>query len=176
MSDHRTKSFFQRHWIWAWPTGCMLPVVVLVGGSWLIVQQTASSIRGTDLYQMTVEKVRSDSRAIEFLGLPIELIRQPRGAVDERSPSGRGRITIPISGSKRTGYVRVEAKRENGDWVLTDLHIDAAENDKTEDKETEHLQMIPLPEPEEKTDEDQSTSSNPTDDENFGMGTALSLW
>lgn len=103
--------------------------VVLFGGG--IFYFVMNLLKSSDAYAMAMETLRSDSRAVELLGEPIEDGMFPMGSVETSGSSGYADLTISVSGPKGSGKLYVLANKWMDDWrpeemvlVVGEMEID----------------------------------------------------
>jgi hypothetical protein len=81
-------------------------------------------IKASQVYQRSVAEARASSEVIGSLGQPITVGWFSSGEITQ-STNGTGwaRLTIPLSGPKGKGILKVEAGRLAGRWRLSTLQF-----------------------------------------------------
>lgn len=115
--------WFQRNWKWALPLGCGTMVVLFLSVTVGLAFVVFASLRSSDAYAGAMERVRAHPEAIEALGAPIEAGWLVTGNISVSGPSGNAQLAIPVTGSKGTGAVYVNATKEAGVWVYERLEL-----------------------------------------------------
>ena len=88
-------------------------VSILGGGAFLLAMNA-------DVYQDAVAMAKTDPRAIELLGEPIETGWQFNGNISTNNSGGEAIFSVPISGPKGSGRLEVEAERVGGEVEVRD--------------------------------------------------------
>ena len=98
---------------------------------------------------MAVEEVKSNPRAAEVLGQPVECSRSVRGVANETD--GIAALSFEVQGPKGKGVVAVEGKKTQGQWGVTLLELQPAGGGShlalTADIETDTPKFDPAAEP-----------------------------
>jgi hypothetical protein len=111
-----------RIWMIVGAVGC-LGVLVLgafVAGLGFVI---FGSMRSSGAYQEAMRTLRSDPRAIEALGQPIEEGWFVTGSVNVSGPSGEASLAIPVSGPRGKGRLYVESLKRGGLWRMRLLEL-----------------------------------------------------
>lgn len=125
------SSWWSRNWGWCLGCGCFLPVLAIAGILTATVWMTKNWIGSNDAIQTAMERLRSDPRAIEALGEPIEP-RIWRNNTSFNLNIGNDdstlETTLHIAGPKGEGRIEIEARQPSGSdtWRLERLllHLD----------------------------------------------------
>jgi hypothetical protein len=81
-------------------------------------------IKSSQVYQRSVAEARTSSEVIEIIGQPINVGWFSSGEITQSSNgTGQARLTIPLSGSKGNGVLKVEAGRVAGRWRFSILQF-----------------------------------------------------
>ena len=113
-----TKSWWRRHWILMLVVGCVLLVVLFVGGIGGAIALGLRMMKRSDAAQLAGQQVRASAAVAEKLGSPIEEGWYAMGNINMSDGGGTAALSFPISGPKDEGTVYVEATRSMGKWSL----------------------------------------------------------
>jgi hypothetical protein len=95
-------------------------VVVAIGCFFALV----GFIRNSDVCQLAVQQVQSNSTAVERLGIPIREGLFVSGSIATTGPSGHADVSIPVSGPKAKGTLYAVATKSGGEWKFERLRLD----------------------------------------------------
>lgn len=103
----------------------ILAVAVLAGislfaGIFLFVMKLMTS---NGAYQGALEKARKNPEVLAILGEPIEPGMFTSGSINTHNDSGRANLSIPVSGPKGSGTIRVVAEMQLGVWTFSRLDL-----------------------------------------------------
>ena len=96
--------------------------ILLFGGG--IFYFVMSLLKSSGAYEMAMETLRNNSRAIELLGEPIEDGMFPMGSVETSGSSGYADLSISVSGPKASGKLYVLANKWMEDWRAEHLVLE----------------------------------------------------
>ncbi len=86
-----------------------------------------SLMRQSDAYQLALAKAKASPQVQRILGQPIEAGWFFTGSIqvssDSTGSSGSANLSIPLSGPKNRGVLYAVAKKQNGEWVFTELAL-----------------------------------------------------
>lgn len=99
---------------------CLFLFVAFVGGILFFV---FSLLRSNGAYQGALERARKSPEAIVALGEPMEDGYFMSGNISTSNDSGRASLSIPLSGPKGKGTLRVEAIMQVGVWKFSRLNL-----------------------------------------------------
>lgn len=118
-----TRSWWQRHWPWAVPTGCvaLLALMAVFSGSIYIV--VASFIKSSDAYQTAVQRAENSAQVVSALGTPVTEGWFITGNINLAGTSGNANLAIPITGPKGKAKVYVVADKSEGVWRYSTLKV-----------------------------------------------------
>lgn len=158
------SSWWSRNWGWCLGCGCFLPVLAIAGILTATVWMTKNWIGSNDAIQTAMERLRSDPRAIEALGEPIEP-RIWRNNTSFNLNIGNDdstlETTLHIAGPKGEGRIEIEARQPSGSdtWRLERLLLHLDDQD-------EPIDLLAAPEPGAAGSEDTARRSDPS----FSLG------
>ncbi len=125
MTDEASPSWFERHWKWLVPAGCLGLVLAAVAWGVFIVLFVFAGMKTSGVYQDAVAALRASPEAVAALGEPIETGWWLMGSIDVTGPSGRADIAFPVSGPEGSGRLYVVGTKSAGEWTLSRLELDA---------------------------------------------------
>jgi len=99
---------------------CLFLFVAFIGGILFFV---FSLLKSNGAYQGALERTRKNAEAIVALGEPMEDGYFMSGNISTSNDSGRASLSIPISGPKGSGTLRVEADMQLGVWKFSRLDL-----------------------------------------------------
>ena len=107
--------------LWAiWAVVIYLGVIVLSGA---IFGGVFYALRHSDAYELGVSRLQSSADAIAVLGTPIET-GFPLGSISSHGASGRAVLNFSVTGPKASGWIYLEATKQDGVWSLKTLRLD----------------------------------------------------
>jgi hypothetical protein len=109
----------QRKWIL--PAGIAASLVLLAACIALVLYFVSALMKSSDVYQQAVAIARADPQVTQALGLPIEEGFFASGSIETSGPSGKAALAIPVSGSKGSGTIFLEARESVGEWSFSKL-------------------------------------------------------
>jgi hypothetical protein len=84
-------------------------------------------IKSSQVYQVSVSEARASSEVIGSLGQPVNVGWFTSGEITQASNgTGRAKLTIPLSGPKGRGMIKVEAGRLAGRWRFSTIQFISA--------------------------------------------------
>lgn len=130
MPEPQQRSWFGRNWKWLVPVGCLLPIVVCGGGIVALVFFGLSVLKNTAPYKDGVAKAKANPAVVAALGEPIEGGSMVGGTFNVRNVNGQESgdvdLTIPLTGPKGTGTLRVVGKADAGKWTYSTMEVTIA--------------------------------------------------
>lgn len=99
-------------------------VVMVVGFVAAIVFFAFGAIKSSDVYQQAITKARSHAVVKRELGEPIEPGWLVSGNINVGNDSGNADLSIPVSGSKKSGTVYASAIKNHGKWDFSTLEVE----------------------------------------------------
>lgn len=127
------RSWWGRHWKWAVPVVCVVPLLCCGGLGTAIVALVFGVIKSSDPYTESLAIVQANALAKEELGEPIEAGWFVTGNIQVSGSSGHADISYSVSGNKGSGHVYVVARKDGGDWQYTTLTLTIEGSPQTHD-------------------------------------------
>lgn len=124
MTERGERSWWSRNWGWAVGgccLGCLVIPVLLVA---LFGVGIFTFIRSAGPTDEALALVRANPEAVEALGEPLDTGWWIMGRVDVSGDSGEADLTVPVSGPRGEGKLRIEARRRDGEWEFERLDLD----------------------------------------------------
>ncbi len=126
------NSWLSRNWGWCLGCGCLLPVLVISGIIAATVWTTKNWIGSNPAMEAAMGRLRSDPRAIEALGEPIETrVWRENTSLNLKLGDDNDstlETTLSVAGPKGQGRIEIEARQPRGSdtWNLERLllHLD----------------------------------------------------
>jgi len=118
-------SWFSRNWVWLLLSGIVGSCCLCGGGVGGIVMLGVSVLKGSEPYQMALDRVRNDPEVQEAIGQPIEEASfMPMGNFEQKNSSGKAEFQFDVSGPKGKAHVQTRAVMDDGKWTTTELEVD----------------------------------------------------
>lgn len=117
-----TRSWIERHPLWKIPVGCLtlLLLMAVFGAVALII--ISGTFRSSDVYKQAVSQATGNVQVREQIGEPIKAGWFIFGELKYAGDSGHANFSIPISGPRARGSIRVIAHKD-GVWRFTCLLV-----------------------------------------------------
>jgi hypothetical protein len=116
-------SWLGRNWKWLLPLGCLLLIIVPVGGCAGFVALLMGGMKSSDAYQLAWNQARSAPEVTAELGEPVEEGWWLSGSINVNGSGGQADIQFPISGPKGKATVHCQATRSAGKWQAQQLVV-----------------------------------------------------
>ncbi len=106
--------------------GCLGLIVAAVAGFGFMFWGIAKVITGSEPYQQSIAAVESNAAAVEALGEPIKPGFFSSGSISTENGVGKADFTIPVSGPKGKGTLRVVASKSSSSapWTYETWQLD----------------------------------------------------
>ncbi|WP_191964892.1 cytochrome c oxidase assembly factor Coa1 family protein [Synechococcus sp. RSCCF101] len=102
--------------------GLILAGVALTGGILLLVVHL---VQTSGPSRQALEALRENPQAVRQLGEPVRRGWWFTGQVRRNGDAGMARLTLPVEGSRASGRLRIDARREKGSWCFLQLELRA---------------------------------------------------
>jgi hypothetical protein len=89
----------------------------------LLLYGVSSIITNSHAYELSLDRVKADSRVIEAMGTPIVPGWFTTGQISVEGPDGAANLSIPISGPVCDGDVISRSTKANGEWKIYLLFV-----------------------------------------------------
>ena len=124
MEDNQNKSWWQRNWKWAAPTGgCLIIVIVMLSFLGYGVYKAVDTISGnTSVFEFVkvITEVQKNEEVAEALGKPIRI------EDDDYDPSlenDRMELEMLLEGTKDDGILKVIADKTDDGWEYSKFEV-----------------------------------------------------
>ncbi len=117
------RSWLSRHAGLALGLGCfglLFLVTVFVAGIFAVV---TTALRSSDAYSVALSTASSDATVLAELGKPLNPGWFVSGSINVSGSSGHADISIPVSGSLRSGTIHAVADKGAGAWAFSALNV-----------------------------------------------------
>jgi Cytochrome oxidase complex assembly protein 1 len=123
LDQPRPQTWWDRNWKWVIGclAGCLIPVIGFGGIAALIVVFVMGSIKTAEPYIYGLSRAEKNPQVKAALGDPIQAGIWTNGKVNINNDSGSVDITIPVSGPKGSGTIRVVGTRTAKKWEYSTL-------------------------------------------------------
>lgn len=120
----KQKSWFGRNWMWFVPTmGCLTLIILGVLGLGTLFFGVTKLLADSTPSKYAIELASKNEKVISLLGNEIEKDGIISGKVSFTNGDGVANLTIPISGTKGTGIIKVIATKTDGVWEYETLFV-----------------------------------------------------
>jgi hypothetical protein len=118
------KSWFRRNWLWFVPTmGCLTLIVLGVLGLGTLFFGATKLLADATPSQYAIAQASKNENVIAILGDSIEKDGIISGNVSFKNGDSTANLSIPISGTKSSGTIKVVAIKTDGIWVYETLYV-----------------------------------------------------
>lgn len=130
------RSWFNRNWKWAVPTGgCLLIVILIVVFAGTLFVGVSSLFKESVPYQEALNRAKANELVIDAMGEPIETTGMISGNVHYEGNEGQAQLSIPIKGPDGSGTIKVDADKSGNTWTYHVLEV-------VVDGEQEHIPLL----------------------------------
>ena len=112
-------TWIQRNWKWVTAV-CVLGVAGAVFGFIMLIM---GLLKSSGAYELAMEHIRNDPRAVAALGEPIRDGFMPTGSIHTSGPSGEAELNFRLHGPDDSGHAYVYAERRARQWELKALQL-----------------------------------------------------
>ena len=116
------KSWLERRPLWKIPLGCLLLLLLLGVVGFGLIALISGTFHHTDVYHMAMAQAAANAQVRERIGEPIEPGWFIFGALHLNGSTGDANFSIPISGPRGKGQIRLVAYKA-GIWRFTFLRV-----------------------------------------------------
>lgn len=100
-----------------------LPVCGCVGCFATIYFGVSSMIKGSEPYQVAIERAQENQEVIDKLGEPINPASIPQGSINLQNDAGDCDLRIPVSGPNGDATIIVRGTRSGGIWEYDEMSV-----------------------------------------------------
>ena len=118
------KNWWGRNWKWLVPTGCLSSLLILAAFVAVILTIVSVAMKSSDVYQQAMQRARANPAVVEALGTPITDGFLASGSVNTSGSSGNANLSNPISGSKGSATIVLQARKSGGEWSYSTLRVE----------------------------------------------------
>lgn len=123
MEQGPPRGWWERHWKWAVPVGCLTPVVVCCGGFTLVFALVFGAIKSSEVYTHALSRAQAHDEVKDLLGEPVEARFWVTGQLQVSGSSGEADLAIPLSGPRGSATLHVVATKSAGEWQYSTLAV-----------------------------------------------------
>jgi|ERR1700722_2517682 len=113
------KGWLEQNPRWKIPLGCLI-LVLLVGG---FIALLLTSFHSSDAYNQAMARAAADPQVRAQVGEPIQPGWLISGQLKVNGSTGSADFSIPVSGPRGKGTIRVVAVKSDGVWRFTTLLV-----------------------------------------------------
>jgi hypothetical protein len=121
------KGWLARNWKWAVPGGCLVLLLLAVGGAVALIALLMGGMKSSDAYRLGFEQASRSPEVIAAVGSPVKsgwwLTGSIRVSETSTDSSGEADIQFPISGPKGQATVRCQSTKSAGRWQVRHLVV-----------------------------------------------------
>lgn len=103
--------------------GCMGLLVAVAVFGFAIFGMVMGAIRSSDAYQAAVNAASTNPTVMAELGAPMKPGWFTSGSINTSGSTGHAELSIPISGSVRSGTISALADKAGGTWTFKKLSV-----------------------------------------------------
>lgn len=120
----KQKSWFGKNWMWFVPTmGCLTLIILGALGLGTLFFGVTKLLADSTPSKYAIELASKNEKVISLLGNEIEKDGIISGKVSYTNGDGTANLTIPISGIKGAGVIKVIATKTDGVWEYETLFV-----------------------------------------------------
>lgn len=131
--EQKQRGFLRRNCVWIVPVGCGGCLVVVVAFVAVVVLCAIDVMTSVGGYKEGLARAKASPAVQSALGTPIEAGFFVSGSVKVDAVSGHADLSIPLSGPKGKGTLRVKATSSGKTWTFQTLAVDVAATGQTID-------------------------------------------
>lgn len=139
-AEPRKRGWFGRNWLWFVPTVVILPILVCGGCFAGIAFSVFGVIKGSDAYQLALERVQQSADVQAQLGQPIEDATVfPFGNIKFNGGESEAALFFSVKGPNGGANVVVEGETTGGAWHFDKLVVTCDSDGTQIDLSDEHV-------------------------------------
>jgi hypothetical protein len=128
MEEIKQKSWLQRNWMWAVPTGscgcgCVGLVLLFVFGIGAALFGVSKIFDDATPVQYAAELAYKNSKVIANLGNSIKKDGISSGTLSFSNDDGEIDFLVPIKGTIGTGTIIIRGIKVSGNWIYEDVYV-----------------------------------------------------
>jgi len=117
-----TRSWIERHPLWKIPLGCLTLLFLMAAFSAITIGSISITFRSSDVYKQAIARAAANVQVRDQVGDPMKAGWFIFGDLKYNGSSGSANFSIPISGPRGKGRIRVVAYK-NQVWRFTYLQV-----------------------------------------------------
>lgn len=111
-----------RKWIW-------VVLALLLVGIPTCILVPMSLLKSSEPFTQSLERVRQNGEVVRRLGEPIQPGMFVGGSISTSGTGGEGSLSYTVKGPKGKGQVSVQAAKQDGQWQLNRVKVEAGEGE-----------------------------------------------
>ncbi|MFO0594868.1 MAG: cytochrome c oxidase assembly factor Coa1 family protein [Myxococcaceae bacterium] len=119
------QSWFGRNWKWLVPVGCGVPMICCLSFAAMTYFGASKLIEGSAPFVEAISKATGNDEVKATLGTPLKAGMGLNGSFNEKNGNGTADFSVPISGPKGSGTLRVKGTSLGGVWVYDVMQVEA---------------------------------------------------
>ncbi len=120
------RSWLEQNPRWKIPLGCLILALLVGGFVAILLTGIFASFHSSDAYNQAMARAVADPQVRAQLGEPIQPGWFISGQLKVTGSAGSADFSIPVSGPRGRGTIRVVAVKSEGIWRLTTLQVNIA--------------------------------------------------
>jgi hypothetical protein len=117
-----TRSWIERHALWKIPLGCLTLLFLIAAFGTITIGIISITFRSSDVYKQAIARAAANLQVRDQVGDPMKAGWFIFGDLKYNGRSGSANFSIPISGPRGKGRIRVVAYK-NEVWRFTYLQV-----------------------------------------------------
>ncbi|MEZ5302769.1 MAG: cytochrome c oxidase assembly factor Coa1 family protein [Verrucomicrobiales bacterium] len=123
MDSASRPGWFRRNMLWVIPSGCLLFVLLPIGGCALFIGGIFSTLKNSEPAERSLEMIARDPAVIAELGSPVEQGWMVGGNINLANADGHADLHYPVSGPSGSGSARILATRSANLWTFDEITV-----------------------------------------------------
>ena len=116
------KTWLERNAMWKIPLGCLTLLLLIGIFATVLLTIILGSFRSSDVYKQAIARATASPEVRDRLGEPIKPGWFISGQMNVSNNTGNANLSIPITGPRAKGLIRVIAAK-NGTWTFSVLQV-----------------------------------------------------